>query len=569
MKMINDLRISARLGMGFGIILVMMSGMVMVGIIGMNKIGGSLEYNVKFSEPMLKNAENTLFAVSAIANSIKTVAMLDDRKAQGEEVQNIEAARTDYGKAMAKLEELDKSEKGKELIAKAKDSIAAAKGANNKALDLALAGKKSEAIGVIINECRPLTRKVQQAFEELVKYEEESAATGSNEARKVNGRATMLLVIIGSIALLTGIATSFFLTRNITTRLGRVTKAMGVVADGDLSTKLHIYANDEIGELGNSINRMLDSLNKIVLSIKSTADQVASAAEQLHSTSEQMATGAEEVAAQSAAVATAGEEMAATAMDIAKNSSHAADGAKQANDLAINGSAVVQETIQGIQSISRRVKDSASAVETLGERSDQIGEIVGTIEDIADQTNLLALNAAIEAARAGEHGRGFAVVAGEVRRLAERTKGATEEIAGTIHSIQEETRETLQVMQDSRTAVETGIGETARARTSLEAIIESSKQVEHQIHLIATAANEQTSASSEISESASQISQLSLENAQGADEAVEALKNLSSLANDLDGMIRQFRLEGSRQSGGTYTGNDQPAYQPTLRPAHS
>jgi len=124
------------------------------------------------------------------------------------------------------------------------------------------------------------------------------------------------------------------------------------------------------------------------------------------------------------------------------------------------------------------------------------------------------------------------------------------------------------VMQDSRAAVETGMNETAHARKSLEAIIESSRQVEHQIHLIATAATEQTSASGEISESAGHISQLSVENAQGAEEAVEALKNLASLASDLDGMIRQFRLDDDKQSGGTLSGKRQSAYQPALRPAH-
>jgi methyl-accepting chemotaxis protein len=123
-------------------------------------------------------------------------------------------------------------------------------------------------------------------------------------------------------------------------------------------------------------------------------------------------------------------------------------------------------------------------------------------------------------------------------------------------------------MQESRTAVETGMDETSHARKSLEAIIESSKQVEHQIHLIATAATEQTSASGEISESAGQISQIAVENAQGAEEAVEALKNLASLASDLDGMIRQFRLEDGRQSGGKFTGMGQPAVQPVLRSAH-
>jgi methyl-accepting chemotaxis protein len=124
-------------------------------------------------------------------------------------------------------------------------------------------------------------------------------------------------------------------------------------------------------------------------------------------------------------------------------------------------------------------------------------------------------------------------------------------------------------MQESRSAVETGMGETARACTSLEAIIESSKQVEHQIELIAAAATEQTAASGEISESAGHISQLSTENAQGAEEAVEALKNLASLASDLDGMIRQFRLEGDAQSGGTFAGTAQAPRQTGLRPAHT
>jgi methyl-accepting chemotaxis protein len=180
---------------------------------------------------------------------------------------------------------------------------------------------------------------------------------------------------------------------------------------------------------------------------------------------------------------------------------------------------------------------------SLAHRSEEIGKVVSIIQEISEQTNLLALNAAIEAARAGEHGRGFAVVAGEVRRLAERTKGATEEIAGTIRSIQGETKATLDMMQSNRAAVEAGQHETERVRSSLTAIAGSSKQVEQMIFMIAAAASEETIAAREIAESASQISQLSTNNSHAAEEAAEACKSLSALASDLDGIIRTFRTD--------------------------
>jgi methyl-accepting chemotaxis protein len=258
-------------------------------------------------------------------------------------------------------------------------------------------------------------------------------------------------------------------------------------------------------------------------------------------------------------IAAAAQEMTATIGEIGSNAETAAGVSRKSAETANEGGAVMQAAATTMERISTATSSVASKMTELATRSEEIGKVVTVIQDISEQTNLLALNAAIEAARAGEHGRGFAVVVGEVRRLAERTRSATGEIAATIQSIQDETRQTLHLMDESHKAVDSGIGETSRARKSLEAIIGSAREVEHMIQMIATAATEQTSAAGEISESASHISKLATENSQAAEETAEGCKQLSILANDLDGIIRQFRLGGESQAGASLRSHPAPA----------
>ena len=293
--------------------------------------------------------------------------------------------------------------------------------------------------------------------------------------------------------------------------------------------------------------------------MRSVLNTVAQGAQNLSAATAQMSTRAVEANgnAQSQSgktnqIAAAAQEMTATIGEISNNAETAANVSRKSAEVANEGGAVMQAAAATAWSASRRRPSSVAGKMTeLAARSAEIGKVVTVIQEISEQTNLLALNAAIEAARAGEHGRGFAVVAGEVRRLAERTRSATGEIAGTIRSIQEETKATLHLMDESHEAVDSGIGETSRARQSLEAIIHSSREVEQMIQLIATAATEQTAAAGEISESATHISQLATENSHAAEETAEGCKQLSLLANDLDGIIRQFRLTEERQRGGS------------------
>jgi methyl-accepting chemotaxis protein len=216
--------------------------------------------------------------------------------------------------------------------------------------------------------------------------------------------------------------------------------------------------------------------------------------------------------------------------------------ANQASQNAHNGAAVVQETIVGMQMIADKVRESAHTVEALGARSNQIGAIVGTIEDIADQTNLLALNAAIEAARAGEQGRGFAVVADEVRALAERTTRATREIGEMIKAIQSETSGAVLSMEQGVREVEKGMDSSRRSGDALEQILEGINEVTMQVHQIATAAEEQTAVTGEISVNIHQITDVVHQTANGAHETADAAAALAQLAKDLEVLVGRFKL---------------------------
>jgi methyl-accepting chemotaxis protein len=391
-------------------------------------------------------------------------------------------------------------------------------------------------------DAAPFAAKEKETSGVQVKSQEESIKKAYDTAVTNYERQRLLMLISGALAFLLGLGGAVFLINNFVTRLNRVSVAMGRVADGDLSTEIKIFAKDEIGDLGRAINRTLESMRAMVTSIRDTAAQVASASTQLYATSEQIATGAEEVAAQASTVATASEEMTSTSSEIAKNCLLAVESSKQAGDSAETGAMVVQETVAEMGRIAERVKESAQTVESLGARSDQIGEIVGTIEDIADQTNLLALNAAIEAARAGEQGRGFAVVADEVRALAERTTKATKEIGAMIKAIQVETKSAVASMEQGVSEVEKGTVDAAKSGEALREILEQANSVTMQINQIATAAEEQTATTNEITSNIQQITEVVHETAKGSQESASAANQLSRLAEELQELVNRFRL---------------------------
>ena len=384
---------------------------------------------------------------------------------------------------------------------------------------------------------------VNDDFELNAKYGNENAeasVTAGNRACWINVAATVLII---ALCCLIGVT----LNRVTGPRIRYATGLLERLAAKDLTTRANVTGSDEIGRMGDAINACAASYRELIGVVLDNTAKLSEGASEVSASAAQTAGNARSQSGKINQIAAAVQEMTATISEISHNAADASGASRESAETAQQGGAVMTAAATTMEHIASATQTVAEKMTSLAQRSEEIGRVVNVIQEISEQTNLLALNAAIEAARAGEHGRGFAVVAGEVRRLAERTKGATEEIAATIRSIQEETRNTLDVMRESSGAVENGRAETDRARQSLESMIEASKKVEQQINLIATAATEQVSAAGEISESTSHISQLSTENVQAAEGAVEVLKGLAGLAGDLEKLIGQFRLEDEQQ----------------------
>lgn len=412
----------------------------------------------------------------------------------------------------------------------------------NATRDALLAGEFNHAIHVTLMNTNPLFKIANESFLKLYENEQRLAQQSYDDAiRKYN--ITFALILGGIItSILISVILGVLIIRSVSIGTSKLIESSSAMAKGDLSQRLKMVNKDELETISQSFNVMADSFSGALTKVTDSSTLVATASNQLHANAERIATGAEEVSAQATAVATASEEMAATSGDIARNCQQAVDSAHRATESTQNGFEAVGRTISGITLRGSKTRENALLVESLGNRSDQIGEIVATIEGIADQTNLLALNAAIEAARAGEQGRGFAVVADEVRALAERTTRATKEIGEMIRSIQSETKQVIVSMEEGVKDTEREVTEAGQLEAALRNILEQVSDVSMQINQIATAAEEQTATTSEISRNMMQITEVVQDTAGGAHESAKSAALLKGNAEELQRLVMQFKL---------------------------
>ena len=323
----------------------------------------------------------------------------------------------------------------------------------------------------------------------------------------------------------------------------KIVSGMVQVANGDLTVRIPAEKDgDVIYEMIQAFNAMIAKQKEVINKITDAIEATASASTEISSSAEEMAAGAQEQSSQTTEVASAVEEMTSTIVETTSNNKNAALEANNSKEVAEEGGKVFQELAVGMDSVAGIVTQATGIVDDLGKSSEKIGEIVHVINDIADQTNLLALNAAIEAARAGEQGRGFAVVADEVRKLAERTTGATKEIEEMIKNIQNETGKAVDSMHSGTEEVTKGKEKVAEAGESMKKIIDSSNSVMQIVKQTAAASEEQNLAAEEISKNIIGINTVAQEAALGVEQIATASEDLSRLTDGLQNMVSSFKL---------------------------
>lgn len=311
------------------------------------------------------------------------------------------------------------------------------------------------------------------------------------------------------------------------------------ISSSDLTTTFEPKSDRDV--LGMAFKTMAENFSAMVRQISDNSTRLVSSASEINTSSEAMSNGAKNQADQVVQVSGAVDEIAASITEAASTAEAAADASKRASDEAEKGGEVVRATIDGMQRIYEVVGKSSESISKLASSADAIEQILSVINEISDQTNLLALNAAIEAARAGEQGRGFAVVADEVRKLAERTGAATNEITEMITEIKCGTSDAVRSMENGIEEIVKGRDLADQAGSTLAGIVQMSQNVMNMIHEIASASEHQSSAAEEISRTVGQIASVTTETASGAKQFASAAEALNSQAENLQLMVKKFK----------------------------
>ncbi len=427
--------------------------------------------------------------------------------------------------------------------------------------------KKNKPLAVGLSRSgRELFSDANLALRQIQARNDRRLREENQEVAQVAHRTALSLYGFSLLAIGLSLAVAYLLVSRVVRALRAIMERIRDIAqgEGDLTRRLPVLGADELGQLSGWFNRFMEHLHGLIASVAGSTERLACSSEEISAATQQQADGAERQSEQARRVRVSMGSIAATVSEVQNRSHAAVDTARQARETAQHGAQIIAGALLQSQSMAEMVSAVAGQVSDLERNSSQIGEIVGLINEIAEQIQLLALNAAIEAARAGEHGRGFGVVADEVRRLADRTRGATREITRTVQKIQGETLAAAQTIHEGSLQIERQAAETVNAGEALQRIVTMTEQLSRSIEGVNTLMVRQSQDTDEVNANTESIAQVAREFAGGAQQSARACQELSRLAHELQSVVGQFRLSEETDTT-AISGADSDANEPLSR----
>jgi len=539
----KNTKIGPRLAVGFGLVLVLTTSMTLLGIYNIGRIQDNLERIVTVNNVRMQLANDMSDSVREVIISLESMLLEKGAEKKQGLMKKIQKERERYDAAFNKLQSmvLKDDAEGLALVEKVKTATTTIRPLNNRVIELALANKTEASLAVLDREAGPAAGNWISAVDALANHQAKRTEYRYTVSVSMYKNTLVLMFVLTVGALVLAFFIAAYLGRGIVNPLKQAVVVAEGLAHGNLNTDMKTSSNDEIGQLVSSMQIMIEKLRVVVADVKNTADSVSSGSNNLSLTSDELSKGSQELSSQVEQIVTAMTEVSQTIMDVAKNASSAAEAGKNSSDTATQGKQIVDTTASDMVRIAQTVQEAAGTIEELGKSSAQIGEIVAVINGIADQTNLLALNAAIEAARAGEQGRGFAVVADEVRKLAERTGQATQDITQRIAAIQAAAGESVDAMKRGSDEVDKGVELAKQASSSLDTIVTASTNAMDMVQRIAAATEEQSAASEQVTQNMENISSITKRAANSSDQIKISAEELAKLSAGLAEMVAFFK----------------------------